>query len=104
MTFDAPEPYCTGTPSPNSRMIRASRKLLGKNPEPATERRISSPAKTADRADVCQIENEIVDRIAFVFEASGDREAFARVKERKQKAPRRVGVPSFSTRPKLAPG
>ena len=66
-------------------MIGATENPLAKNTETATERRIFS-GKAGSRADVRQIENELVNRISFVFERSGDGQTFASLEEREERA------------------
>ena len=61
-------------------MIGPTVNLLTENAEPSAERCIFT-GKARAGPNVGQIENEIVDRIAFVLEAGGDRETFAGVKE-----------------------
>ena len=82
-------------------MIGATVNPLAKNTEPATERRVFA-GKAGTRADVRQIENELVDRISFVFERSGDGQTFAGLEEgEKSAAPSRRSI--FSDETKLSP-
>ena len=66
-------------------MIGASVKPLAENTEPSTERRIFA-GKAGPRADVRQIENELVDRICFVFKRSSDGQTFASLEKREKGA------------------
>ena len=83
-------------------MIGAAINPLAKNAEPATERCVFG-GKTETRADVRQIEDEVVDRIRFIFERSGDGQTFAGLEEgEKSAAPSRRSI--FGDETELAPG
>src|SRR5437763_14589002 len=83
-------------------VIGASINLLAENAEPSAEGRVFA-GETRAGANIGQIKNEIVDRIAFVLEAGGNREPLARMKERKkQAAARRCSILKYET--ELAPG
>ena len=64
-----------------TRMIGPIINALAKNAEPSAHG-ASSPAKPRAAADVREIENEIVDRVGFVFKRGGNRETFAGLEER----------------------
>ena len=82
-------------------MIGATVNPLAKNSEPATERRFFA-GETRAGPDVRQVENEIVDRVGFVFERGRDGETFAGLeKGENDAAPGRCSV--FRDQAKLAP-
>ena len=83
-------------------VIGATVNPLAKNTEPATERRILS-GKAGSRADIRQIEDQVVNRISFIFKRSSDRQAFAGLEKREESAAsRRRSIFSYET--KLSPG
>ena len=83
-------------------MIGALINALTKNPEPAAERRIFA-GKSRAGANIGEIENEIVDRVAFVFERGGDGETFARLEKRKRSSASRRRTVRFD-QTETAPG
>src|SRR5436190_21305091 len=83
-------------------MIGPTVNPLAKDTEPASKRRVF-PSKARTGADVCQIENKIVDRISFVFQRSSDRQTFAGLEEREESAAS-SGRSTFRDETKLAPG
>ena len=82
-------------------MIGSTVNPLAKNTEPAAERRILA-GETRTRPDVREIENEIVDRISFLFERRRDRETFACLEKRENNAAAR-GCSVWRHQTKLSP-
>ena len=79
-------------------MIGTAVNALAKDAQMPAQRSILA-GKARTGTNVGEIKNEIVDRISFVFERGGDGETFAGVEKAVNTIPRRVGVPSLSTKP-----
>ena len=82
-------------------MIGAPVNPLAENSQPSTERRVFA-CKARTGPDICQIENEIVDRISLILQRSRDGETLAGLEEGEQgAAPSRCSI--FRDETELAP-
>ena len=81
-------------PSPDIPDDQHARKLAGKDSEVTAQRRILA-GKARTRANIGEIENEIIDSVAFVFERCRNRQTFAGLKKGKHNSAARRRAVSF---------